>query len=107
MYLSKTSNNTLVPVTDFILWPYAARPHRGGIPIVAWAHGSGGSAPKCAPSNMQNLWYHFQGLYEIAFHGYAVIATDYAGLGVASDASGKAIVHEYATGPAQANHLFY
>jgi pimeloyl-ACP methyl ester carboxylesterase len=107
MYQSRTSNNTLVPVTGFILWPYAARPHRGGIPIVAWAHGTSGSAPECAPSNMQNLWYQFQGLYEIALHGYAVIATDFAGLGVASDASGKAIVHEYATGPAQANDLFY
>ena len=43
----------------------------------------------------------------MALYGYAVIATDYAGLDVAKDASGKAIVHEYVTGPAQANDLLY
>ena len=107
MYQSKTSNGTAVPVSAFILWPYAARPHPGGIPIIAWAHGTSGSAPECAPSNIQNLWYQFQGLYELAIHGYAVVATDYAGLGVAEDASGKAIVHEYINGPAQANDLFH
>ena len=107
MYQSKTSNGTVVPVSAFILWPYAARPHPGGIPIIAWAHGTSGTAPECAPSNIQNLWYQFQGLYELAIYGYAVIATDYAGLGVSKDASGKAIVHEYINGPAQANDLFY
>lgn len=107
MYQSKTSSGALVPVSGFILWPYAARPYHGGTPMVAWAHGTSGAAPECAPSNIQNLWYQFQGLYEIALHGYAVIATDYAGLGVARDASGKAVVHEYVTGPAQANDLFY
>lgn len=107
IYQSKTSNGTLVPVSGFILWPYAARPYHGGIPVIAWAHGTSGTAPECAPSNIQNLWYQFQGLYEIALFGYAVVATDYAGLGVGKDASGKAIVHEYITGPAQANDLFY
>ena len=107
MYQSKTSSGALVPVSGFILWPYVARSYHGGIPIVAWAHGTSGTAPECAPSNIQNLWYQFQGLYEIALHGYAVIATDYAGLGVAKDASGKAIIHEYITGSAQANDIYF
>lgn len=107
MYQSKTLNGTLVPVSGFILWPYAARPHQGGFPFIAWAHGTSGSSKECAPSNIQNLWYHFQGLYELAIHGYVVVATDYAGLGVSEDASGNSIIHEYATGPAQSNDLFY
>lgn len=107
IYQSKKSNGASVPVSGLILWPYAARPHPGGIPVVAWAHGTSGVAPECAPSNIQNLWYQFQGLYELALHGYAVVATDYAGLGVAKDASNATVVHEYATGPAQANDLFY
>lgn len=107
MYQSKTSKGALVPVSGFILWPYAARSYHGGTPVIAWAHGTSGAAPECAPSNIQNLWYQFQGLFEIALHGYALIATDYAGLGVAEDASGKVIVHEYVTGQAQANDLFY
>ena len=107
IYQSKKSNGGLVPVSGLILWPYAARSHHGGIPIVAWAHGTSGVAPECAPSNIENLWYQFQGLFELALHGYAVVATDFAGLGVSEDASGAAIVHEYVTGPAQANDLFY
>ena len=100
MYQSKTLNDTLVPVSGFILWPYAARAHQGGFPFIAWAHGTSGTSRECAPSNIQNLWYNFQGLYELAMLGYAVVATDYAGLGVSHDALGNFIIHEYATGPA-------
>ena len=107
MYQSKTLNGTLVPVSGFILWPYAAHSHGGGRPFVAWAHGTSGTSKECAPSNIQNLWYNFQGLYELAIYGYVVVATDYAGLGVSQDALGNSIIHEYATGPAQANDLFY
>ncbi len=107
MYQSETLNGTLVPVSGFILWPYAAHSHQGGLPFIAWAHGTSGSSKECAPSNIQNLWYNFQGLYELAIQGYVVVATDYAGLGVSEDASGNSIIHEYTTGPAQANDLFY
>ena len=107
MYQSETLNGTLVPVSGFILWPYAAPSHQGRLPFIAWAHGTSGSSKECAPSNIQNLWYNFQGLYELAIHGYVVVATDYAGLGVSEDALGNYIIHEYITGPAQANDLFY
>lgn len=109
LYQSKTSNGTLVPVSGFLLWPYAARAHAGseGIPVVAWAHGTSGTSPECAPSNVQNLWYHFQGLFILALQGYAVVATDYAGLGVSKDAHGNAVIHEYLTAPAQANDVYY
>ena len=107
MYQSKTLNGTLVPVSAFILWPYAARPHQSGYPFIAWAHGTSGTSKECAPSNVQNLWYNFQGLYELALLGYAVVATDYAGLGVSQDSSGNTIIHEYLTGAVQANDVFY
>jgi len=106
MYQSETLNGTLVPVSAFVLWPYAAPSHQGGFPFIAWAHGTSGSSKECAPSNIQNLWYNFQGLYELAIIGYVVVATDYAGLGVSEDASGHSMIHEYTTGPAQANDLF-
>jgi pimeloyl-ACP methyl ester carboxylesterase len=107
IYQSKTSNGTLVPVSAYILWPYAARPYHGGYPVVAWAHGTSGNADECAPSNIQNLWHHFQAPYQLALYGYVVVATDYAGLGVSTDAAGKSIIHEYITGPAQANDVYY
>ena len=102
-----TSSGTLVPVSAYILWPYTARPYAGGIPLVAWAHGTSGVTAQCAPSNIRNLWHHFQVPYELALLGYAVVATDYAGLGVAMDTQGKFIAHEYLTGPAQANDVIY
>jgi len=107
MYQSKTSKNLLVPVSAYVLWPYIARPYRSGYPVVAWAHGTSGNTTECAPSNIRNLWHHFQAPYQLALLGYVVVATDYAGLGVATDASGKSIVHEYISGPAQANDVLY
>ena len=107
MYQSKTSNGTLVPVSAYILWPYIAREYGDGLPVVVWAHGTSGTNDECAPSNIQNLWHHFQAPYQLALLGYVVIATDYAGLGVGADASGNFIVHEYLNGPAQANDLAY
>ena len=107
MYQSKTSNGTLVPVSAYILWPYIARNYGDGLPVVVWAHGTSGTNDECAPSNIQNLWHHFQAPYQLALLGYVVVATDYAGLGVGADASGKLIVHEYLNGIAQANDVAY
>ncbi len=107
MYQSKTSNGTLVPVSAYVLWPYIARDYEDGLPVVVWAHGTSGVNVECAPSNIQNLWHHFQAPYQLALLGYVVVATDYAGLGVGVDASGKFIVHEYLNGLAQANDVAY
>lgn len=107
IYQSKTSYDSLVPVSAYVLWPYVARPYHDGYPVVAWAHGTSGTTTECPPSNIRNLWHHFQGPYQLALNGYVVVATDYAGLGVGRDASGKQIIHEYITGPAQANDVLY
>jgi pimeloyl-ACP methyl ester carboxylesterase len=107
MYQSKTSDGTLVPVSAYVLWPYIARDYGDGLPMVAWAHGTSGTNDECAPSNIQNLWHHFQAPYQLALLGYVVVATDYAGLGVGADGSGKFIVHEYLNGLAQANDVAY
>ena len=107
VYQSKTSSGAHVPVSALILWPFQARPYPGGLPVVAWAHGTSGVTAQCAPSNIRNLWQHFQCPFQLALAGYVVVATDYAGLGVAKDARGNQIYHEYITGPAQANDLIY
>ena len=107
MYQSKTSNGTLVPVSAYVLWPYIARGYGDGLPVVVWAHGTSGTNDECAARNIQNLWHHFQAPYQLALLGYVVVATDYAGLGVGADASGKYIVHEYLNGRAQANDVAY
>ncbi len=107
IFQSKALNGSAVPVSGFILWPYSPRRLSDGVPIVAWAHGTSGISPNCAPSHLKNLWQHFLGPYQLALQGHVVVAVDYAGLGVEKDGSGKRIVHEYLASPSHANDLFY
>ncbi|KAL8786445.1 MAG: hypothetical protein Q9213_002761 [Squamulea squamosa] len=107
IYQSTSSNGSLVPVSAYVLWPYLARDYGDGLPVIAWAHGTSGANAECAPSNVQNLWHHFQAPYQLALLGFVVVATDYAGLGVGADVSGNPIVHEYLNGPSQANDVAY
>ena len=109
LYQSRTRKGSLVPVSAYVLWPYLARPCRNEYyyQVVAWAHGTSGASPECAPSNHKNLWLHFQAPFQLALMCYVVVATDYAGLGVAKDAAGNPIIHEYLTGSAQANDVIY
>src|SRR6267378_3428797 len=60
--------------------PYGTPP-RNGWPLLAWSHGTSGVARACAPSLMTSLFYNWEGLYQYVVLGYAVVATDYAGLG--------------------------
>ncbi|KAF2097667.1 putative secretory lipase [Rhizodiscina lignyota] len=120
MYTSRDLNGTTVPVSAYILWPYTPfvpsedgkprRSSKGGhsrFPLVAWAHGTAGLFPACAPSNYRSLQYHFMVPYNVALEGFAVIAPDYAGLGVGHLPNGDSIRHEYLAGPAAANDLAY
>ncbi|MBW4331815.1 lipase family protein [Stakelama sp. CBK3Z-3] len=56
-------------------------PPAGGWPVIAWAHGTTGIADGCAPSVMPRSVRDTQYLGYWLDHGYAVVASDYAGLG--------------------------
>lgn len=107
VYQSKTLNGSLVPVSAYILWPFLNHGEAKKTPLVSWAHGTSGLSAECAPSHIRNLWYQFSGPYQLALAGYAVVASDYAGLGVATDAAGKPIVHQYLASPAAGNDVLY
>ena len=108
VYQSRNANGTTVPVSAFVLWPYAPRRAKdGGYAVVAWAHGTSGIVSDCAPSHIRNLWQHFLAPYLLAMQGYVVVGTDYAGLGVSKDANNKTIIHEYLSAPAQAYDVIY
>ena len=79
LYHSRSPNGEDVAVSGVVLVPDGTPP-AGGWPIIAWAHDFTGSARVCAPSLVKNL---NQGplLSMYASLGYAVVATDYAGLG--------------------------
>jgi Secretory lipase len=79
LYHSRSSGGKDVPVSGVVLVPEGNAPSRGW-PILAWAHGFNGLARECAPSLRENL---LEGSYFAMYTklGYAVLATDYAGLG--------------------------
>ncbi|KAL2835324.1 Alpha/Beta hydrolase protein [Aspergillus pseudoustus] len=121
MYTSESLNGTIVPVSAFILWPYTpfnynekTSPQHNStssssppkFPLVAWAHGTSGVFPPCAPSNYRSLQYNFMTTYPLALDGFAVVATDYAGLGVTTLPNGTQS-HAWLASPAGANDVAY
>ena len=97
-YRSLGVNGAANEVTGVIILPDGPAP-REGRDVVAWAHGTSGVAEGCAPSQSPALFGSIPGLRELLAKGYAVVATDYAGLGapgphpyLAGDASAYAIL---------------
>ena len=79
LYHSRSASGTDVAASGVVLTPDQAPP-AGGWPVIAWAHGFTGIARHCAPSLMRNLNEGpFLSMYVKL--GYAVVATDYVGLG--------------------------
>ena len=80
LYHSRSANGDDVAASGVVLFPEEETPPAGGWPIIAWAHGSRGVARQCAPSLTRDLYYgSFLSMYVEL--GYAVVATDYTGLG--------------------------
>ena len=82
LYHTRTANKTDTLASGVVLVPYGPPP-KDGWPLLAWSHGTSGVATNCAPSLMKSLFYNWEGLYEYVTLGYAIVATDYAGLGTA------------------------
>ena len=80
LYHSRSAAGDDVAASGVVLIPYEKKPPAGGWPILAWAHGATGVARSCAPSLMRNIG-HGPFLSMYVNLGYAVVATDYAGLG--------------------------
>jgi hypothetical protein len=80
LYVSLALDGALDAASGVVLIP-AGSPPRGGWPIIAWAHGTSGVARMCAPSLMKDIEYGSEGLMPMVAAGFAVVATDYAGLG--------------------------
>ncbi|WP_435529098.1 alpha/beta hydrolase [Gordonia terrae] len=68
-----------------VYWVPRGTPPAGGWPIVSWAHGTVGLADECAPT-LHRLGDGVEAPVRAALAaGYAVTATDYAGLGSAGE----------------------
>jgi pimeloyl-ACP methyl ester carboxylesterase len=82
LYHSRSPSGEDVSVSGVVLVPDGTPP-AGRWPVIAWAHDFTGSARQCAPSLVRNLnegplLSMYVGL------GYAVVVSDYAGLGTSS-----------------------
>jgi len=79
LYHSRTVSGADAAVSAVVLIP-DRKPPASGWPVIAWAHDFRGMARTCAPSLMRNIG---SGpiLAMYANLGYAVVATDYSGLG--------------------------
>jgi len=83
VYTSLDSAGRPIAVSGRVFIPDTPAP-AGGRPVLAWAHGTVGLAPQCAPSRAPALqdtgW-----LPPALQHGLVVAATDFAGLGMPGD----------------------
>lgn len=81
-YLSTNgiTGSGLVPVTAEVIFPKGEAP-AGGWPIVAWSHGTVGIADSCAPSLHPYTERNKAYLTAWLNRGFAIVATDYQGLG--------------------------
>src|SRR5579862_512473 len=73
-------NKTPIAVSGAIYFPKSAAP-ASGWPVIAWAHGTTGIADTCAPSWLPRSSRDSDYLNAWLAQGYAIVATDYQGLG--------------------------
>jgi hypothetical protein len=71
---------TPIAVSGAVYFPKGTAP-AGGWPVIAWAHGTTGTADVCAPSWMPRAQRDTDYLNAWLAQGYAVVASDYQGLG--------------------------
>lgn len=81
-YTTKDSHERRARSTGTVFIP-PGQPPKGGWPVVSWAHGISGLGDSCAPSKVgpvlkQRDWSYLRTWMK---QGYAVVASDYVGLG--------------------------
>lgn len=87
MYSSTDLNGSPVLVTGVVVVPDGEAP-AGGRTVLAWGHPTTGTDPSCAPSRAFDPFLGIEGMRLMLDRGYAVVATDYLGMGVVT-ADGK------------------
>ncbi|MEP6547040.1 MAG: lipase family protein, partial [Gammaproteobacteria bacterium] len=99
LYHSLDATGRDVATSGVVLIPGGTPPPQGW-PVIAWAHGTSGVARLCAPSAMKDVYYGAEGLMPMVAAGFAVVATDYHGLGTEG-------LHQYVNKVAQAHDVLY
>lgn len=97
-YTSVDLDNSTVPATAFLAFPYVSQ--ADPFKLVAFAHGTSGVFRGCAPSTSSDL-YDYDTWIPLVFAGYAVVGTDYTGLG------NNYTSHKYIAAKASANDIYW
>ncbi|KAK7433018.1 hypothetical protein QQZ08_000491 [Neonectria magnoliae] len=99
LYTTRDFNGTIVPASAFVLWPFIPRKFRGEpdgkAPAILWSHGTSGYFADQGPSSYRTLYYENVIPLSLVQAGYAVVAPDYAGLGLGQSWDGSTIPHQY------------
>ena len=87
LYTSKSPQGDPIAVSGSVSIPKGKAP-KGGWPVISWAHGTTGAADSCAPTRVRPnspvgpyVAYVKPQMQDWIDAGYAVVATDYQGLG--------------------------
>jgi len=80
LYVTHDTHGKTVASSGVLIVPSGPVP-AGGRDVVVWAHGTTGVAEDCAPSLKPKFFWRLPGLAEFLARGYAVVTTDYPGLG--------------------------
>jgi acetyl esterase/lipase len=80
LYGTTTSQGDLVTCSGVVLVP-SCKASAEGFPVIAWGHVTTGINRRCAPSLMTDRFYDYKVINIFLERGYAVVASDYAGLG--------------------------
>jgi pimeloyl-ACP methyl ester carboxylesterase len=100
-YTSQDLDGSPIPVTGFVAFPFVPPSwSKNAFPLLAFAHGTIGMYRGCAPSSSPTL-FDYKSWSLLTQRGYAVVATDYAGLG------NNQTAHKYCSFTAHANDVFY
>ncbi|MFI9632753.1 lipase family protein [Nocardia sp. NPDC051929] len=94
-YWTRTSDDRSALAGGAVFVP-AGTPPSGGWPVLSWEHGTVGLADECAPSTAGRSKRDLDYLATWLRQGYAVVATDYIGLGTPGP-------HAYLDGRAEAH----
>ncbi|GGO80404.1 lipase family protein [Wenjunlia tyrosinilytica] len=97
LYLSTSADGGPRIVSGAVFVPDTQAP-KGGHPVVGWAHGTVGVADDCAPSRNPRSARDAEYLGAWLGAGYAVVATDYEGLGTPGP-------HPYLVGKSEAHSV--
>jgi acetyl esterase/lipase len=80
VYVSSAPDGAPIQVSALVIVPESP-PAAGGRPVLAWLHPTTGVDQSCAPTAGPGPFAQIQGLAAFLAAGYAVVATDYPGLG--------------------------